>query len=102
VGDKDDPYLWVDTSLGIFAIDEAQLLAASTFAGTSGDAAKSATIDFGQLGIDPNATLYAFTLRETRDHTFVKGVTGGVLIPEPSSMLLVSLSGLGLAIRRRR
>ena len=102
VGDKDDPYLWVDTSLGLFAINEAQLGVAATFAGGAGDAAQSATIDFSLLGIDPDATLNSFVLRETRDHIIVKAMEAGILIPEPGSMLLIGISGLGLLARRRR
>lgn len=105
VDDKDDPYLWIDTSAGLFSVNEATLLSASTF-GIGADAAKSATVSFASmataLSINPNVTLNSFTLRETRDHIFVNGLNGGTLIPEPSSMSLIALTAFGLAVRRRR
>ena len=98
------PVLFLETNLGDFVFNTAQIKAAGSPSGASGDAAESWTINFSSLAGtvgSPAAELRSFAIRETGAHTFVKGVTGGILIPEPGTLLL-SAAALPLLLLHRR
>jgi hypothetical protein len=106
---KDRPVIFVTTFNGIssttYTFDAPAVHAASDAYGTG---TNSWWVDFNDFAgvVGGSAEMVtSFAVREAGDHIYVKGVTIGLddgVIPEPSAMLLVTLSGLGLALRRRR
>jgi len=114
--EKSDPLMWIEYDFGqIFVVNEYSLFNAATPLGKTktgtilGDTNRtfseslSYQIDFANIaGLNQNATVTSFTIRETSGHTFVKAFNAGV-VPEPSGAALI-MAGYGflMMFRRRR
>jgi hypothetical protein len=112
--DKSDPVMWITLDFGqTLFVNEMTLFNAvvpnpdrgtTTVLGMSGQTISrdnSYLLDFSNIaGLDLNATVTSFTIRETNGHTFVKAFNAGV-VPEPSAAAL-ALAGSGFLFTLRR
>lgn len=103
MGKDDDPFIFLNTNHGIFAMDEFAVGMAAVWNG-----AESYTINFGAwagLVGGPDTIVDTFSVRETNGHILVRALNAGVgivPIPEPGSAILAMLGLFTLIIRSRR
>lgn len=99
-GDKDDPVIFLSVAgTGTYGvtIQESTILGAFT---STGD--KRGTIDFGSLGLAGDMAIVGFKIRETHDHFLVSGLGTGTPVPEPGTLALLAIGGVGMLRRKFR
>ena len=99
-GHKDDPVIFLSVAgTGTYGvtIQESTILGAFTSTGH-----KRGTIDFGSLGLAGDTAIVAFKIRETHDHFSVDSLGTGSPIPEPGTLSLLAIGGVGMLRRKFR
>ncbi|MDP6633741.1 MAG: PEP-CTERM sorting domain-containing protein [Phycisphaerae bacterium] len=109
VVDKDDPVIFLQTvgspTFNV-TLTESDIFAAFSYIGDPGN--KYGEVDFNSFitsaGLNQNAGLIAFSVRETNGHLYVNGVSsgGGNVVPEPATLAVLACGGMVLVRRRRR
>ena len=103
--DKSDQVLWINYDFGAsFAVDELSLNntatplgthSTGTILGSSGQTysrSNAYLVDFGSIaGINADATVSSFTIRETSGHTQVRAFDAVTTVPEPSGAALMAM-----------
>jgi len=107
--DKDDPVIFIQTagsSTFDVMVSEADILAAFTYVGDRKK--KVGMVNFNNfsstLGLEQDAAMTAFKVRETNGHLYVTGASSGSdsQIPEPATMCILACGGIAILQRRRR
>ncbi len=99
-GDKDDPVIFLSIAgSGTYGvtIQESTILGAFTSTGN-----KRGTIDFGSLGLAADTQIVAFKIRETYGRFSVTALGTGTPIPEPGTLGLLAIGGVGMLRRKFR
>jgi hypothetical protein len=85
LNDQDDPYLFLNTSIGDITLDETYIDTPDTF---FPEGFEKGRIDFagfeGDFGLALDTLIYSFELRETNGHIFALAIT---ITPEPETYL---------------
>lgn len=97
-GDKDDPVIFLSVAgTGSFGVTVQETEISNAFA-SAGD--KRGTVDFGSFGLAGDTAITAFKIRATNDHFSVTGAATGTPIPEPGTLGLFIVGGVGMLTRK--